>query len=149
MRNEGLKLLNFVRGIAWNSNNFKQEKRYFCLFLKSILLRFFRKVYTNLICVQKREKQWNQMIYICIYMYCLCKIFQLPFLCILIYPERVLASFWNNICNCVRERQIFCGSCNSRTNVDNWRNLCMLFYPNIWGYQPSFGGNTSERDASI
>ena len=60
MQNEVLKLLNFIRGY---SNNFKQDKRDFCPFLKSILLRFFKKGYPNLLCVQKKKKKKeNQMI---------------------------------------------------------------------------------------
>ena len=51
---EGLKLLNFFKGY---SDNFKQNKRDLCAFLKSILLEFFKKVYHNLLCVQKKTKK--------------------------------------------------------------------------------------------
>ena len=66
VQNKGLKLLNVVRGY---SNNFKQNKRDFCPFLNGILLRFFKKVYPNLLCVPKKEKKnWNKETK-CIYIY--------------------------------------------------------------------------------
>ena len=69
VQNKGLKLLNVIRGY---SNNFKQNKRDFCPFLNGILLRFFKKVYPNLLCVPKKKKKNetkkpNVYIYINIY----------------------------------------------------------------------------------
>ena len=38
------------------SNIFKQDKRDCCPFLKGTLLRFFKKIYPNLLCMPEKEK---------------------------------------------------------------------------------------------